>query len=60
LVHTLYKYSKTRKKRADDDREIEEERKRETENKGEKEERSELMGTADRGEKEIYQKTRDI
>lgn len=48
-----------REKLVDDDREIEEERK-ETQKKREGEEGSKLMGTADRGEEEIYQKTHVI
>lgn len=57
MFHTLYKYSKTRQKRADDEREIEEERK-ETEERMKW--RSKLMGTAERGEEEIYQGTHVI
>ncbi|TKS78881.1 BTB domain-containing protein 1 Regulator of chromosome condensation and [Collichthys lucidus] len=61
LFHTLYKYSRTRVKRADDEREIEEERKEMERQRKERTKReSELMGTAERGEEEIYQETRVI
>ncbi len=60
MFHTLYKYSKTRAKRADDKREIEEERKQTERLRREEDEGSELMGTAERGEEEIYQETRVI
>lgn len=48
-------------KRADDEREIEEERKETERQRKERMKReSELMGTAERGEEEIYQETRVI
>ena len=60
MFHTLCKYSKTRQKRADDEREIEEERKETEQQRREEEEGSELMGTAERGGEGIYQETRVI
>lgn len=60
MFHALYKYSKTREKRADDEREIEEERKKTERQRRGDEEGSEMMGTAERGEEEIYQETRMI